>query len=253
MERLCGSRRFCYACLSLAPDLSPPSVTIEEIIVVLTLVFRFVAVVSLAFCSWPALAQQFSADMVRLKPPSTITTKVYVRGDKMRFEITGQVRRNGASILDLASRTSLMIIPDNKTCVKSPASAAIPFFHVADSANACPAWEKSVDKPETCTNVGEETINGHSTVKYKVKYKGMAGDGDTGYAWVDRNLKFVIKWEGEKSAAELQNIREGPQASTLFEVPEGYEMFDLAAAKKAAKDKAKTNPSSSQRRPVPAQ
>ena len=67
MERLCGSRRFCYACLSLAPDLSPPSITIEEIIVVLTLVFRFVAVVSLAFCSWPALAQQFSADMVRLQ------------------------------------------------------------------------------------------------------------------------------------------------------------------------------------------
>jgi hypothetical protein len=129
-----------------------------------------------------------------------------------------------------------MLIDANKTYVKSPhVNAAIPLFHIADVDNACPAWEKSLEKPGPCTKVGDDTINGRSTIKYK----GTATNGDTGYAWVDRRLKSVIKWEGEKTAAELQNIQEGPQTATLFQVPAGYEMFDLAAAQQAAKEKNK--------------
>ena len=70
-----------------------------------------------------------------------------------------------------------------------------------------------------------------------MKYKGVATDGDTGFAWIDRNLKMVIKWEGERSAAELQNIRAEPQSASLFQVPEGYELFDLAAAQQSAREK----------------
>jgi hypothetical protein len=215
--------------------------------VVYRLAFRFLAVVLLAFCSLPVLAQEFSADMVRLKPPGTVTSKVYVRGDKMRFEATGQQQHSSVAIIDLATRTSLMILADNKTYVKSPPgrmSASIPFFLVTDPEHACSAWEKSVDQPGTCTKVGEESINGRSTVKYK----GTAGNGDNGYVWVDRNLKFVVKWEGEKTAAELQNIQEGAQASSLFMVPAGYEMFDLAAAQQGAKAKGKTKTLPSQQK-----
>jgi len=204
------------------------------------LAFRLTGLLLLSCASLPVLAQQFSADMVHLKPQNAVVTKVFVSGDKMRFEVTGQAR-SSVVIMNLAQRTSLMLIPDTKTYIVSPPGrtpAAMPFFHPADADNGCEAWEKSVDKPGTCTKVGDETINGHSTVKYK----GTAQNGDTGYAWVDRNLKFVIKWEGERGAAEFQNLHEGPQTASLFEVPGGYEKFDLAKEQKAAKTRAKAKP-----------
>lgn len=197
------------------------------------LVFQLLCVIVLAFGSLPVVAQDFSADLVHLKPASTVTTKVFAHGDKMRFEATSQAR-NSVAIIDLGSRTTLMIIPDNKTYVKTThLNASLPFFHVTDVENACAAWEKSLEKPGHCAKVGDETVNNRPTVKYK----GTATDGDTGFAWIDRNLKTVIKWEGERSATELQNIQEGPQSAGLFQVPEGYEMFDLAAAQQSARDK----------------
>jgi len=205
-----------------------------------TLAFRLAGVALLTFGSLPTLAQDFSAEMVRLKPANAVKAKVYAHDYKMRFEVTNQ-QRSSVAIVDLGSHTTLMIIPDNKSYVKSPhVNASIPFFHITDVENACPAWEKSLEKPGTCTKIGDETINDRATVKYK----GTANDGDTGYAWVDRNLKTVVKWEGERGAAELQNIQEGPQAAALFQVPDGYEMFDLAAAQDAARtqNKSKTPP-----------
>jgi len=234
-------------CLRQAPRPETSPITIEENIVVHQLAFRLVGVALLTFGSLPVLAQDFSAEMVRLKPANAMKAKVYAHDYKMRFEITNQ-QRSSVAIVDLASRTTLMIIPDNKSYVKSPhVNASIPFFHITDVENACPAWEKSLEKPGTCTKVGNETINDRATVKYK----GAATDGDTGYAWVDRNLKTVIKWEGERGAAELQNIQEGPQAAALFKVPDGYEMFDLAAAQDAAREKNKSK-APHQRQPPPA-
>jgi hypothetical protein len=200
------------------------------------LVVRLVGVALFTFGSVPVLAQDFSADLVRLKPANSITTKVYAHNSKMRFEAT-LPQRSSAAIVDLKDRTTLMIVPDNKTYVKTThVNASLPLFHIVNVEDACPAWEKSLEKPGTCTKVGEETINNRATVKYK----GTSTDGDTGFAWVDQKLKTVIKWEGERSSAELQNIQEGPQSASLFQVPDGYEKFDLAAAQQAARESKKT-------------
>lgn len=189
-----------------------------------------------------ALAQEFSADMVRLKPQGAAQSKVSVSGNKMRVEIAGQSQPSYV-IIDLLHQQSSMVLPNNKSYVVSPPGrvpSSIPFFHLDDPENACPAWEKSEDRPGTCTKVGDDTINGRDAVKYT----GTAGNGETGTAWVDRKLRFVVKWEGQKSAAELQNIQEGKQAASLFEIPSDYEKLDLAAAKAAQKAKAKPIPPS---------
>jgi hypothetical protein len=183
------------------------------------LIFRLIGLLAL---SCAAFAQQFTADMVHSKPQSDVVTKVYVREDKMRLETTSQ-EHSGVAIVNLEQRTSLMLVPASKTYVASRAPSATPFFRPADADNACEAWEKFVSKPGTCTKVGEETVNGRSTVKYK----GTAPNGDTGFAWVDRQLKFVTKWEGEKTAVEFQNIKEGPQQASLFAVPSDYEKIDV--------------------------
>lgn len=204
------------------------------------LTLRLTSVLLLLWASLPALAQQFSADLVRQKPQGAATTKVSVSGYKMRLEVTVQTKQSYV-IMDLAQRTSLMVLPDSKAYIVSPpgrTSASIPFFHIDDPDNACPAWERSVANPGSCKKVGDDTLKGRSAVKYT----GIAGDGDTGTAWVDSKLHFVTKWEGQKSAAELENIQEGPQAASQFVVPSDYEKLDSAAARASAKKKPKPVP-----------
>jgi hypothetical protein len=202
--------------------------------------FRLTGGLLLVWGSLPVLAQQFSADLVRQKPQGTATTKVSVSGDKVRLEVTGQTKQSYV-IMDLAKRTSLMVLPDNKTYMVSPPGrtpASIPFFHIDDPDDACAAWDKSVAKTGSCKKLGDDTINGRSTVKYT----GTAGNGDTGTAWVDSKLHFITKWEGQKNVAELQNIQEGPKAASLFEIPDDYEKLDVTAARENAKKNKKPVP-----------
>jgi hypothetical protein len=195
------------------------------------LMFRLAGLLAL---SCAAFAQQFTADMVHSKPKSDVVTKVYVSGPKMRLETTSQ-EHSGVAIMDMEQHISLMLVPASKTYVASRTPAATPFFHPEDADNACEAWEKFVSKPGTCTKVGEEKVNGRSSVKYK----GTAPNGDTGFAWVDRELKFVTKWEGQRTAVEFQNIKEDSQAASLFTVPSDYEKIDMPQPHKGKQKAAK--------------
>ncbi len=200
----------------------------------------------LTFGSLPALSQQFSADLVHVKPGGAAPAKVFVSGDKMRFEV-GSGQRGLIEIVDLKQQTGYMLLPENNTyTVLQPEriSPTVPFFHPADPEAACAAWEKIVNKPRTCTKVGDETVNGREAVKYK----GTAQNGDTGSAWVDRKLRFVIKWEGQVNSAELQNIKEGPQSAALFEIPKDYSKTDTRASRQQS---AKKNKGSSVPAPKP--
>lgn len=202
------------------------------------LVFRMVCLL-LIWGSVPALAQQFSAEMVRQKPQGAANSKIAVKGPRVRLDTEGQTQANYA-ILNLMLRQSSMVLPATKSYVVSQPGhlqSSIPFFVVEDPENACPAWEKTMKAPGTCKKVGDDTINDRSTVKYT----GTTDTGETGTAWIDRKLHYVIKWDGEKSAAELKNIQEGPQSASLFEIPTDYEKIDPAAARaKNSKSKPRT-------------
>jgi hypothetical protein len=211
------------------------------------LAIGIMCLLSLAGLSLPALAQQFSADLVRTKPEGGVETKVAVSGNKVRFEIVGQPKKTYV-IIDLAKRQSAMVLPDAKSYVLSPPGhipAAIPLFYIDDPEKACPAWERAIAKMATCTKVGDDKVDGRSTVKYT----GTSDNGETGTAWVDRKLRFVIKWEGERTAASLQNIQEGPQSAGLFEIPTDYEKLDVGAARNAKKRSPRPAPA----RPMPSQ
>jgi hypothetical protein len=183
----------------------------------------------------PAFGQDFSADLVRQKPQNTAATKVSVSGDKVRFEVAGQ-KTSSFAVINVAQRSSTMVLPDTKSYVISPPghlASSIPLFHIDDPENACKSWEKSMENPGTCKKVGDDTVNGRAAVKYT----GALENGDTGTAWIDSKLHFAIKWEGEKSAAELQNIQEGPQDAKLFEIPSDYQKLDTATAHKTPQKK----------------
>ncbi len=184
----------------------------------------------LALISSPALAQQFSADLVRLKPEGAIPSKVFVSGDNVRFE-AGSGNHLSIVVADLKQRTGYLVLPDDKTYSMLPpgqVSPTMPFFHSVDPENACGAWEKAIGKPGTCTKAGDETSNGRAAVKYN----GTTANGDSGTAWVDCKLGVVIKWEGQAGAAELRNIQEGPQPVTLFQIPKDYQRSDTRSSQR---------------------
>jgi hypothetical protein len=181
----------------------------------------------LVFSGSAAFAQQFTADMVRLKPAGAVTTKVSFKANKVRMEVAKQTTPSYV-ILDLAEHTSTMVLPDTKTYVLSPPGhmpSSIPLVRVGNPDEACVDWKKDVDKSGECKKVGDEDLNGRKTVRYTAK----ASNGDPGTVWIDRELRVPIKWEAEKGAAEMQNIKVGPQPDDLFEIPKDFEKFNAGA------------------------
>lgn len=178
----------------------------------------------------PALghAQDFAADVVYIaatKPgaPSTGTattpdhsSKVYVSKDRMRLEthgVTGTIL-----LVNGGEHTAVALFPAQKA-YQPLTSVPSEYFWVVDAENACPDWEKALGQKVACEKVGHEVVDGRQAVKYQ---NTRASADATAAVWIDLALKFVIKWEGTDTGAELRNIREAPQAADLFTVPSAY-------------------------------
>jgi hypothetical protein len=100
------------------------------------------------------------------------------------------------------------------------------FFRPSDVENACGDWQKmATARGGECHKVGNETVNGRSTIKYAAK----SASGDASTIWVDPKIAFPVKWEGKSGGGELQNIQVGTQSSSLFEVPAGYKKMEMPA------------------------
>ncbi|MBZ5682609.1 MAG: DUF4412 domain-containing protein [Acidobacteriia bacterium] len=177
---------------------------------------------------------EFSAEIVNQGKESSEPTKVYFAKDKMRIEGLEHGGRggNGAFIMNLASHTSVVLMPQQHMYMDIPQEQQnmrqmTDFFRTGDVENACSDWLKLAhNQGGTCRKVGSETVNGRSTIKYE----GTRANGDVGYVWLDPKLRFPVKWEGaHEQGGELRNIQEGSQPSSLFEIPAGYTKMDMGA------------------------
>lgn len=178
-----------------------------------------------------ALAQaEFSAEVVDNQKGDTPQAKIYFGKDKMRFESAKKdPRGGGAFIVNLATQTSTVLMDQQHMYMEMPAQMAnqrmsYNFFRTGDVENACSDWlAQARNKGGTCHKVGNETVNGRSTVKYE----GTNAQGETGAVWLDPKLRFPVKWQGKNNGGELRNIQEGTQPASLFEIPAGYTKFDM--------------------------
>lgn len=184
-----------------------------------------------------ALAQDFSADIKATTRDSDLE-KVYATADKVRIE--GRLEQAGvgpiAWILDEAKYKWVVLLQQRHVYLDSlPEMITGPvitqFWRVQDADDACSQWKKLAQQDRTlshwgsCSRIGNDTINGRSTVKYE----GVDSNGKKAHYWVDRKLRCVIKTdEGNSDGIELQNIQEGSQPASLFEIPSGYTKVDLA-------------------------
>lgn len=192
----------------------------------------FIAV--LVFASWAAAQTEFSAEMVDTSAHRADKgpTKIYFAKDKVRFDSPEKQdpRGGGSMIWDLSKSSWVVLMPQQHMYMEMPAQMAekrgvYHFFRTGDVENACSDWLKlPQNQGGSCHKVGSETVNGRSTVKYE----GTNSKGESGSVWLDPKLRFPVKWEGKDGhGGELQNIQEGSQPASLFEIPAGYQKFDM--------------------------
>ena len=177
-----------------------------------------------SFCQ----AQEFSADVVYVissQPDaasagtgnsSRPSSKLYVSKDKMRIETHGLTET--VLLVNGGEHPALALFPAKKE-YQPLATGPSEYFRVQDAENACPDWQKAAEQKIVCEKVGHEVVDGRQAVKYKNK---SVSDAATAAVWIDLALKFVVKWEGADTGAELRNIKEEQQAANLFAVPSDY-------------------------------
>jgi hypothetical protein len=186
-----------------------------------------------ALVTTAAFAQQdFSGEVVdTTKGALEHKTKIYATKDKMRFEPEAQGARNAAIIVNLSTHVAAALMPDRKmymefTQGQGPGMQqwSRDLFRPSDVGDACSEWLKlPANHGGSCKNLGSDTVNGRSAIKYE----GTNSKGETGYAWMDKKIGFPIKWQSNNDTWELQNIKEGSQPASLFEIPAGYQKFEM--------------------------
>jgi hypothetical protein len=142
------------------------------------------------------------------------SSKLYVNKDKFRLETNGF--QGNILLVDRADQASFVLQPKKK--VYQPlASGPSQYFRTESPDDACASWQSASDHRIVCEKVDTEIVNGRETVKYQNK-----NPSETAVVWVDKALKFVVKWKAADAAAELRNIKEEKQADALFTVPSEY-------------------------------
>ena len=199
-------------------------------------ILRFAFCVALlSLLTLSAVAQEFSADFVSIGKDRSHSgpTKIFVGKDKMRLESNegGEVGM-GAAIMDFVNQKTIILMPQQKMYMESMPQMKMQeknmWFRPDDPNNACPQYISLVKKHNpnenvTCRKVGEETVNGRSTIKYA----GTSNNG-SGFVWIDPKLRFVVKWLDDKGdGTELRNIQEGSQDARLFQIPPDFHKFDM--------------------------
>lgn len=174
-------------------------------------------------------AQEFSADVVfldsnNLNTPADTSdgashpsAKFYVSKDKIRLETNGLT---GTILLADRSEHTAVALQPKKKAYRPLASGPSEYFRVNNADDACPSWQSFAEQKIMCEKVDSEVINGRETVKYQ--NKNVAGAPAA--VWVDKALKFVIKWHAAGIGAELRNIKEQQQSADLFVVPSDYKI-----------------------------
>jgi hypothetical protein len=199
---------------------------------------RFLCLGLLCAAASVAYAQDFSADLVDLASKSaTNVGKVYAKGDKLRVD-RADAKDEGTRpvvIVDSTKRTVTILDASSHSYLKIDigGEAGTPFFRLEDVNNACPELDKMAGMQGSCRKVGNETVNRRATVKYE----GKSEDGAQILMWGDPEINYVVKWQAKGGeTGEIRNIKIGPQANNLFEVPSGYREAGESGSKAGTTD-----------------
>ncbi|MCE5334334.1 MAG: DUF4412 domain-containing protein [Desulfobacteraceae bacterium] len=165
-----------------------------------------------AFTACPSFAVvEFSAEMViQPKGDEAMSGKIYVKGDKVRQE-TSEEGETQIMIIRPDKKLTWMITPEEKSYMEMPYQSEDKTFE-----------EWTAEKEKTAKLLGEEVVSGLPCKKYE-----SIEDGEKTLFWISKQYSFPIKVEDSEVTMEYRNIKPGPLADSLFELPAGYEKMAM--------------------------
>ena len=167
-----------------------------------------------ALILWPAAAPaaEFSAQMLSRERAATVPGRIFVKDGKMRQEFN-DAEGQTITILRPDKKIIWVVLPRTRTYMEVPLKPKWPgqFIQVPPDAR-----QKRL--------VGSERISGYDAEKYEVAVAGRGGL-ERQIFWVPAKLGVPIKVEvpDRQFSIEYKDIKEGPVADRLFEIPPGFE------------------------------
>ena len=178
-------------------------------------------------------AQQFSADIVmRHGDDKKPAGHVSVRDGKVRIEAAEHA--DGFFLVDPAKPSATFVRPGARVFMEAGQSSRLTrLFVPVDPDAPCRQWQAMAQLAGSagegawrCERTAEETIEGRSTVVFKV----VSAAGRETVGWIDRELKFPVQIRTEDGASlTLASIKDGPQSASSFEIPATFRKFSLDA------------------------
>lgn len=175
----------------------------------IVLTVAFVATFGLLGGTSPAA--EFSADLkIQPKGENPITGKIFVKGNKIRQEVTEEGETQ-IVIVRPDKKVTWMLTPQEKMYMEMP-------FQNEDASFE----EWTADREKQAKSLGEETVSGVKATKFE-----MVEEGDKIYYWVSKKYPFPIKVEDPDMVMFYENIKEGAVQDSVFELPAGYQKMSI--------------------------
>jgi hypothetical protein len=174
-----------------------------------------------------AQAQQFSADIVRQRgAAATPAGRLRVLDGKVRIE-TSELA-DGFFLVDATKPSAYFVRPAARIYMDARQSSEFTrLFIPVDPDQPCRRWQAMAhlaglaEQGEwRCERTGEEEIDGRLAVIFHV----VTGSGEL-FGWIDRALKFPLRIKTKDSIIVLEQIKDEPQAASLFEPPSNFRKF----------------------------
>jgi hypothetical protein len=191
------------------------------------------AVTVLAHAPMPAMAQQFSADLVARKDDTAISIgTLRVSNGKARIETAALP--DGFFLIDMAKPTAYFVRPRAHVFMDARQSSPLTrMFVPVDPDDPCRQWQAIAQlaaQPDLatwrCQRYGDEKIAGRNTDVYRIT--ASSGFGFAG--WIDRERKFPVQIKtSDGTVIAIGHIRDEAQSAQAFEVPANLRKFDPQA------------------------
>jgi hypothetical protein len=175
-----------------------------------------------------AQAQQFSADIVRQRgAAATPAGRLRVLDGKVRIEAPEFA--DGFFLVDATKPSAYFVRPAARIYMDARQSSALTRLLVpVDSDEPCRQWQAMAHLAGLakqgdwhCEQTGEEEIDG----RHAVIFHAVTGSGELS-GWIDRARKFPLRIKTEDGTIiALKQIKDEPQAASLFETPPNFRKF----------------------------
>lgn len=177
--------------------------------------YLILAASGLLLLSVACSAATFSADMIQTGRGEALKGKLYVKGTKVRQEITAGGQKQ-ATIFRPDKKLVWLIYPGKKQYMQVTQRVI--------SGMDDPAARARIKEISTVKKLGKQTVNGYLCTK--TQYVTRPPYGYTLTEWYADKLAHVIKMEiksgPQVNVIEYKNIKEGKVSDSVFELPKGY-------------------------------